>query len=58
MMLINEKNMLEDAVYWEHIGAIQVALGMKTEASKSYKALLKLNPNHPEAKAFFSGSKK
>ena len=58
MMLINEKNMLEDAVYWEHIGAIQVALGMKAEASKSYKALLKLNPNHPEAKAFFSGSKK
>lgn len=58
MLLINEKNMHEDAVYWEHIGAIQVALGMKAEATKSYKALLKLNPNHPEAKAFFSGTKK
>ncbi|MBO7061172.1 MAG: hypothetical protein J6W54_08805 [Fibrobacter sp.] len=57
MLLIDVKNMLEDAVYWEHIGAIQAALGMKAEATKSYKTLLKLNPNHPDAKAFFSGKK-
>ena len=57
MLLIDVKNMHEDAVYWEHIGAIQAALGMKAEATKSYKALLKLNPNHPDAKAFFSGKK-
>ena len=57
MALIDVKNMHEDAVYWEHIGAIQAALGMKAEATKSYKALLKLNPNHPDAKAFFSGKK-
>lgn len=58
MKLVSEKNMQNDAVYWEHIAAIQAALNMTAEATKSYKTLLKLNPKHPEAKAFLSGKKK
>lgn len=58
MKLLDEKNMQDDSVYWEHLAAIQAALNMTAEATKSYKTLLKLNPNHPEAKAYLSGKKK
>jgi hypothetical protein len=39
------------------LGAIQEALGMKKEATKSYKYLRKLNPKHPAVLKFF-GKKK
>ena len=57
MKLIDEKKMEDDAVFWEHMASIQAALGLKAEATKSYKALLKLNPKHAGAKAFLSGQK-
>ena len=57
MLLIDNKKMSRDDVFWEHMGAIQAALGMKKEARKSYKALLKLNPKHPAALEFL-GKKK
>ena len=57
MQLIDHKKMNRDDVFWEHLGAIQNALGMKKEARKSYKTLLKLNPKHPAALEFF-GKKK
>ena len=57
MQLIDHKKMNRDDVFWEHLGAIQEALGLKKEARKSYKKLLKLNPKHPAALKFF-GKKK
>lgn len=42
----------EDYVYWEHLAAIQAALGMNDEATKSYKEVLKLRPDHPAALEF------
>lgn len=57
MKLIDEKKMDGDAVFWEHMAAIQAALGLKAEATKSYKNLLKLNPKHQGAKAYLSGTK-
>ena len=43
----------EDYVYWEHLAAIQEALGMKAEAKASYKKLQKLQPKHPAVKKYF-----
>jgi len=57
MQLIDVKKMNRDDVFWEHLGAIQEALGMKKEATKSYKYLRKLNPKHPAVLKFF-GKKK
>jgi tetratricopeptide (TPR) repeat protein len=52
MKLIKSPRFDEDYVYWEHLAAIQEALGMKAEATASYKRLLKLQPRHPAAKRF------
>jgi len=57
MQLIDHKKMSRDDVFWEHLAAIQDALGMKKEARKSYRNLLKMNPKHPAALKFF-GKKK
>lgn len=57
MQLIDHNKMNRDDVFWEHLGAIQEALGMKQEAAKSYKFLRKLNPKHPAVLKFF-GKKK
>jgi Flp pilus assembly protein TadD len=57
MQLIDSKKMSRDDVFWEHMAAIQDALGLKKEARKSYRKLLKLNPKHPDALKFF-GKKK
>ena len=57
MQLIDSKKMSRDDVFWEHLGAIQDALGLKKEARKSYKKLQKLNPKHPAVLKFF-GKKK
>ena len=57
MQLIDHSKMSRDDVFWEHMGAIQEALGLKKDARKSYKKLLKLNPKHPAALKFF-GKKK
>ena len=57
MLLIKSKNFEKDYVYWEHLAAIQAALGKKSDATKSYKKLLKLRPNHAAAKEFL-GKKK
>ena len=57
MQLIDSKKMSRDDVFWEHMGAIQAALGLKKEAKKSYKTLLKLNPKHPAALEYL-GKKK
>lgn len=58
MQEIKDPKFAEDAVYWEHLGAIQNALGMKADATTSYKKLQKLCPTHPDVKRFFSGNKK
>lgn len=52
MKLIKSPRFDEDYVYWEHLAAIQEAMGMKAEATASYKRLLKLQPRHPAAKRF------
>jgi tetratricopeptide (TPR) repeat protein len=57
MKLIKSPQFEEDYVYWEHIAAIQEALGMKAEAKASYKKLKKLQPHHPAVKKFYSGKK-
>ena len=57
MQLIDSKKMSRDDVFWEHMGAIQEALGLKKEARKSYNKLKKLNPKHPAVLKFF-GKKK
>lgn len=57
MQLIDHSKMNRDGVFWEHMAAIQAALGLKKEARKSYKTLLKLNPKHPAALEFL-GKKK
>ncbi len=57
MQLIDNKKMSRDDVFWEHMAAIQDALGLKKEARSSYRKLLKLNPKHPAALKFF-GKKK
>ena len=57
MQLIDHNKMNRDDVFWEHMAAIQDALGLKKEARKSYKTLLKLNPKHPAALKFFEKKK-
>jgi len=57
MELIKSPRFQEDEEYWEHMGAIQAALGKTADATKSYKKLLKLRPGHPVAKEFL-GKKK
>ena len=57
MQLIDHSKMNRDDVFWEHMAAIQDALGLKKEAKKSYRTLLKLNPKHPAALEFL-GKKK
>lgn len=53
MKLIKSPHFDEDYVYWEHMAAIQEALGMKNEADASYKKLKKLQPKHPAVKKYF-----
>ena len=57
MQLIDHNKMNRDDVFWEHMGAIQEALGLTKEARKSYKMLRKLNPKSPAVIKFF-GKKK
>lgn len=57
MQQIDSKKMSRDDVFWEHMAAIQEALGLKKDARKSYKNLRKLNPKHPAVLKFF-GKKK
>lgn len=57
MESIDSPRFQDDEEYWEHLAAIQAALGKTAEATKSYKKLLKLRPGHPEAKKFL-GKKK
>ena len=52
MTQISGDELKEDHVYWEHLGAIQAALGKTGDAVKSYKQLLKLRPNNSTAKEF------
>lgn len=47
----------KDYVYWEHMAAIQAALGQNSEAAKSYKNVLKLRPGHSAAKEFLNKKK-
>lgn len=57
MKQIKGESFQDDHVYWEHMGAIYNALGMKSEATAAYQKLLKLRPNHEAAKEFL-GKKK
>lgn len=57
MLAIGSTFMRDDDVYWEHLAAIQVALGKDAEAKKSYKRLLQLKPRHPEALKFLNDKK-
>ena len=54
MKLITSPRFDDDFVYWEHMAAIQEALGMTAEAKESYKKLKKLQPKHPAVKKFFN----
>lgn len=58
MELIKGKQLLEDYIYWEHLGAIYEALGNKAAASATYKKLLKMCPKNPAALRFLKGAKK
>jgi len=58
MLEIKDPKFADDAVYWEHLAAIQEALGMNAEASTSYKKLQKLCPKHPALKRFLKAKKK
>lgn len=58
LKLVTGDRLLEDYIYWEHLAAIQEALGMKKEATESYKKLLKLWPKNPAAMKFLKGAKK
>ncbi len=57
MLLLKDPRFQKDHTYWEHMGAIQEALGMKSEATKSYKKLLEIRPKHPEALRFLKKKK-
>ena len=46
-----------DKDYLEHLAAIHVALGNKTEAIKAYRKLLKVRPGDPEALRYLKGKK-
>lgn len=58
MKLIKSNQLQDDYVYWEHLAAIQAALGMKADATASYKKLLKFWPKNPDALKYLKGSKK
>ncbi len=58
MKQIKSDRLLDDYIYWEHLAAIQAALGMKAEATASYKKLLKFWPKNPDALKYLKGSKK
>ncbi|MCF0216918.1 MAG: hypothetical protein HUK21_10650 [Fibrobacteraceae bacterium] len=59
VMLMADSEMLgEDYVYWEHLAAIYGALGKKQDATKAYKKLLKMRPNHSEALKYLGKKKK
>ena len=49
MLNIDAKMFDGDKDYLEHLAAIHVALGNKTEAIKAYRKLLKVRPGDPEA---------
>ena len=53
MKQITSPRFEDDFVYWEHMAAIQEALGMADEAKASYKKLKKLQPHHPAVKKYF-----
>lgn len=56
MLQIKDGKLSEDYVYWEHLAAIQEALGMNAEATASYKKLQKFWPKNPEALRFLKGA--
>ena len=58
MLQIKSENFREDHVYWEHMAAIQAAVGKVPEAIKSYKQVLKLKPDHKAAREFLKTHKK
>ena len=58
MLQIKSENFQEDYVYWEHMAAIQAAVGKVPEAIKSYKQVLKLKPDHKAAHEFLKAHKK
>ena len=58
MLQIKSEHFQEDPVYWEHMGAIQAALGKISDAAKSYKQVLKIKPGHKEALEFLKTHKK
>lgn len=57
MQLISDSSFFNDKTYWEHLAAIQEALGLMPDAEKSYKKLLKLQPKNRDAKRFFKAKK-
>lgn len=57
MLTIGSQYIRDDDIYWEHLAAIQVALGKDAEARRSYKRLLQLKPRHPEALKFLNDKK-
>lgn len=57
MLQLKDPGLQKDRVYWEHMAALQEALGKKAEATQSYKKLLKIKPNHPEALRFLKKKK-
>ena len=57
MMSLKDPYLQKDHTYWEHLGAIQEALGMKEQATRSYRRLLEIMPKHPEALRFLKKKK-
>lgn len=57
MLLLKDPGLQKDRVYWEHLAALQEALGKNADAAQSYKKLLKIKPNHPEALRFLKKKK-
>jgi tetratricopeptide (TPR) repeat protein len=57
ILLINSEKFKDDDEYLEHLAAIQVAVGKKTEAAETYRRLLKIKPKHPAALEFLKGKK-
>ena len=56
-MLVNPEKFKDDDEYLEHLAAIQVAVGRKSEAADTYRRLLKIRPKHPAALNFLKGTK-
>lgn len=57
IMLVNPEKFKDDDEYLEHLAAIQVAVGRKSEAADTYRRLLKIRPKHPAALNFLKGKK-